>query len=177
LREALVPSGRQLFGHYLESIVVIAALLVAGAGLSGAMFVWGESGIASARPAPIFIVGTFIILIAWAIGVREVLPRLREVGLTGARQVRRTLKERYGISRLLRRRGLVTAVVITILLWAAMEASAVYNYQSLLNDGWTIKPGMYAALAFPGVGILAALMVLGRGQRTVRMDASGTVDE
>lgn len=178
LREGIVPSGLQLFGFYLETIAIVATLLVTVFGFGGGTLGWAERSLGYARPAPIFIVGVFAILIAWSIGVRNLVPRRAGGGFSSAnRSFRRSLKERFGVSQLLRRRGIVGGVVVSILLWAAMEASAVYNYRTLVDDGWTIKPGMYAALILPAAGILAALVVLGRGRKLVRIDDTGTIYE
>ena len=176
LREGIVPTGLQLFGFYLETIAVVATLLVVMFGFGGGALGWAEDFPSYARPAPIFIVGVFAILIAWSLGVRNLVPRRAGGGFSSAnRSFRRSLKERFGVSQLFRRRGIVAGVVVSILLWAAMEASAVYNYRTLTDDGWTIRPGMYAALILPAVGILAALLVLGRGRQVVRIDDAGTI--
>ena len=177
LREGIVPSGLQFFGFYLETIAITAALLVTVFGFGGGTLGWAERGLGSARPAPLFIIGVFIILITWSILVRALVPRGKSKLSSSGTSFRRSLKERFGVSQLLKRRGIVAGVVVSILLWAAMEASAVYNYRTLLDDGWTIKPGMYAALIIPAVGILAALAVLGHGRQIVRMDAAGTIYE
>jgi hypothetical protein len=178
LREGIVPSGLQLFGFYTETIAITAALLVTMFGFGGGTLGWAERGLGFARPAPIFIIGVLIILTTWSIGVRALVPRRGGSKLSASGGAfRRSLKERFGVSQLLKRRGIVAGVVVSILLWAAMEASAVYNYRTLPDDGWTIKPGLYAALILPAVGILAALLVLGHGRRIVRMDAAGTIYE
>jgi len=174
LREGIVPSGRQLFGFYLETIAVVATLLVTVFGFGGGSLGWAERGLGFARPAPIFIIGVFVILITWSMGVRALVPRGRSKLSGSGVSFRRSLKERFGVSQLLKRRGIVAGVVVTVLLWAAMEASAIYNYRTLVDDEWTIKIGMYAALVLPAVGALAALLVLGNGRRIVRMDAKGT---
>jgi len=176
LREGIVPTGLQLFGFYLETIVLVAVLLVVVFGFGGGTLGWAERSLSYARPAPIFIVGVFVIMIAWSIGVRALVPR-RGAFLGPGAAFRRSLKARFGVSQLLKRRGIVAGVVVTVLIWAAMEASAVWNYQTLTDDGWTIRPGMYAALILPALGILAALLVLGRGRKVVRMDAAGTIYE
>jgi hypothetical protein len=177
LREGIVPSGLQLLGFYLETIAVVATLLVTVFGFGGGTLGWAERGLGFARPAPIFIIGVFVILITWSIGVRALVPRGRSKLSGSGVSFRRSLKERFGVSQLLKRRGLVAGVVVTVLVWAAMEASGIYNYRTLVDDGWTIKPGMYAALIFPAVGAVAALLVLGRGREIVRMDAAGTIYE
>jgi hypothetical protein len=178
LREGIVPTGLQLIGFYLETAAITAALLLTMFGFSGGTLGWAERGLGFARTAPIFIIGVLIILVAWSVGVRALVPRGGGSKLSGSGAAfRRLLKERFGVSQLLKRRGIVAGVVVSILLWAAMEASAVYNYRNLLHDEWTIRPGMYAALILPAVGILAALMVLGHGRQIVRMDAAGTIYE
>ena len=177
LREGMVPSGLQLFGFYLETIAIVATLLVTVFGFGGGALGWAERGLGFARPAPIFIVGVFAILITWSIGVRALAPRGRSKLSGSGTSFRRSLKARFGVSQLLKRRGIVAGVIVAALLWAAMEASAIYNYRNLVDDGWTIRPGMYAALVLPAVGIIAALMVLGRGRQIVRMDAGGTIYE
>ncbi|HSQ36510.1 MAG TPA: hypothetical protein VLS92_01315 [Acidimicrobiia bacterium] len=177
LREGIVPSGLQLFGFYLETIAVVATLLITVFGFGGGTLGWAERGLGFARPAPIFIIGVFVILITWSIGVRALVPRGRSKLSGSGASFRRSLKERFGVSQLLKRRGLVAGVVVTVLVWAAMEASGIYNYRTLVDDGWTIKPGMYAALILPAVGTVAALLVLGRGRGIVRMDAAGTIYE
>lgn len=178
LREGLVPTGLQLFGFYTEVVSVAAALAVAALGLNGGSAGWAESSIAQARPAPIFVVGAFVILLAWSLGVRNLVPHRAGGSLSSTNRVfRQTLKQRFGTSQLLRRRGIVAGVVVSILLWAAMGASAIYNYRTFVDDGWTIQPGMYAALILPAVGVLAALLVLGRGRRSVRVDDAGTIFE
>jgi len=178
LREGIVPTGLQLFGFNLEVVAVAATLLITVFGFSGGTLNWAESSLSYARPAPIFIVGVFAILIAWSIGVRNLIPRRSGGGFSSVyRSFRRSLKERFGVSRLFRRRGIVAGIVVSILLWAAMEASAIYNYRTLVDDGWTIRPGMYAALILPAVGILAAVMVLGPGRQQVRIDDAGAIYE
>jgi hypothetical protein len=178
LREGIVPSGRQLFGNILEVIVIVATLLVTMFGFGGGTLDWAERGLSRARPALIFIIGAFVILIAWSIAVRAFQPRVREAGLLqGGRRFRHTVREKFGVSRLFCRRGRTSGIIVTVLLWLALEASAIWNYRTLLDDGWTIKPGMYAALILPAVGALAALLVLGDGRRIVRMDAKGTIYE
>jgi hypothetical protein len=177
LREVMVPSGLQLFGFYMETIAVVATLLVTVFGFGGGTLGWAERGLSFARPAPIFIIGVFVILITWSIGVRALVPRGRSKLSGSGVSFRRSLKERFGVSQLLKRRGLVAGVVVTVLVWAAMEASGIYNYRTLVDDEWTIKPGMYAALILPAVGAVAALLVLGRGRGIVRMDAAGTIYE
>jgi hypothetical protein len=177
LREGIVPSGLQLFGFYLETIAVVATLLVTVFGFGGGALGWAERGLGFARPAPIFIIGVFAILVTWSIGVRALVPRGRSKLSGSGVSFRRSLKERFGVSQLLKRRGIVAGVVVTVLIWAAMEASAIYNYRTLVDDGWTIKPGMYAALILPAFGAVAALLVLGRGRGIVRMDAAGTIYE
>jgi hypothetical protein len=177
LREGMVPSGLQLFGFYMETIAVVATLLVTVFGFGGGTLGWAERGLSFARPAPIFIIGVFVILITWSIGVRALVPRGRSKLSGSGVSFRRSLKERFGVSQLLKRRGLVAGVVVTVLVWAAMEASGIYNYRTLVDDEWTIKPGMYAALILPAVGAVAALLVLGRGRGIVRMDAAGTIYE
>ena len=177
LREGIVPSGLQLFGFYLETVAVVATLLVTVFGFGGGTLGWAERGLGFARPAPIFMIGVFAILITWSIGVRALVPRGRSKLSGSGVSFRRSLKERFGVSQLLKRRGIVAGVIVTVLVWAAMEASAIYNYRTLVDDGWTIKPGMYAALILPAVGAVAALLVLGRGRGTVRMDAAGTIYE
>jgi hypothetical protein len=173
----MVPSGLQLFGFYMETIAVVATLLVTVFGFGGGTLGWAERGLSFARPAPIFIIGVFVILITWSIGVRALVPRGRSKLSGSGVSFRRSLKERFGVSQLLKRRGLVAGVVVTVLVWAAMEASGIYNYRTLVDDEWTIKPGMYAALILPAVGAVAALLVLGRGRGIVRMDAAGTIYE
>jgi hypothetical protein len=178
LREGIVPTGLQLFGLYLETLVVVATLLVTVFGFGGGTLGWAEDSLSYARPALIFIIGVFAVLIAWSIGVRNLVPRRAGRGFSSAnRSFRRSLKEWFGVSQLFRRRGIVAGVVVSILFWVAMEASAVYNYRTLVDDGWTIRPGMYAALILPAVGLLAALLVLGRGRQLVRIDDAGTIYE
>jgi len=177
LREGIVPSGLQLFGFYLETIAVVATLLVTVFGFGGGTLGWAERSLGFARPAPIFIIGVFVILVTWSIGVRALVPRGRSKLSGSGVSFRRSLKERFGVSQLLKRRGIVAGVIVTVLVWAAMEASAIYNYRTLVDDGWTIKPGMYAAVILPAVGAAAALLVLGRGRGVVRMDAAGTIYE
>lgn len=176
LREGMVPTGRQLFGFYLETISVVATLLVVVFGFGGGTLAWAEDAFRYARPAPIFIIGVFVILIAWSLGVRNLVPRRVGGGFSSAmRAYRRSLKERFGVSQLFRRRGMVGGVIVSVLIWAAMEASAIYNYRTLTDDGWTIRTGMWAALVLPAVGALAALLVLGRGREIVRIDDAGTI--
>jgi hypothetical protein len=178
LREGIVPTGLQLFGFNLEVIAVATTLLIAMIGVSGSTLNWAENSLRYARPAPIFIGGAFVILIAWSLGVRNLIPRRAGGGFSRVyRSFQHSLKERFGVGRLFRRRGIVAGVVVSILLWAAMEASAVYNYRTLVDDGWTIRPGMYAALILPAVGILAALMVLGPGRQSTRIDDAGAIYE
>ncbi len=177
LREGMVPTLLQLFGFNLEVMAAAVLLVVVIFGFGGGAMVWAESSI-SAHPALIFIVGVVAVLIAWSAGVRNLIPRRAGGGFSSAyRSYRTTLKDRFGVARLLRRRGIVAGVVVSIVIWAAMEASAVYNYRTLVDDGWTIKPGMYFALIIPAVGMLAALLVLGPGRGTVRIDDAGTIFE
>ena len=172
------PPALQLFGFYTEVVSIAATLTAAAVGLNGGSASWAESSIAEARPAPIFIVGAFVILLAWSLGVRNLVPRRAGGSLSSAnRSFRHSMKQRFGVSQLFRRRGIVAGVVVSIVLWAAMEASAVYNYRTFVDDGWTIQPGMYAALILPAVGALAALLVLGRGRRLIRIDDAGTIFE
>jgi hypothetical protein len=174
----LVPTGLQLFGFYAEVATIAATVAVAGLGLNGGSAGWAESRIAQARPTPIFVVGAFVILLAWSLGVRNLVPRRAGGSLSSAnRAFRASLRERFGASQLLRRRGIVAGVVVSIVLWAGMGASAVYNYRTFVDDGWTIQPGMYAALVLPAVGAIAALLVLGRGRRLIRIDDAGTIFE
>jgi len=59
-----------------------------------------------------------------------------------------------------------------------MEWSAVYNYQDITDQGWTLRAGIYAALGLPALGALAAALVLpGPGSRVVRMDSRGNIYE
>jgi len=58
-----------------------------------------------------------------------------------------------------------------------VAAASVDHQGTFVDDGWTIRPGMYAALILPAVGAVAALLVLGRGRRSVRMDDAGTIFE
>lgn len=176
LREGMVPTGRQLFGFYLEMISIVATLLVVVFGFGGGTLAWAEDALRYARPAPIFIIGVFVILIAWSLGVRNLVPRRAGGGFSSAiRSYRRSLKDRFGVSQLFRRRGIVGGVIVSILVWAAMEASAIYNYRTLTDDGWTIRTGMWTALILPAVGALAALLLLGRGREMVRIDDAGTI--
>jgi hypothetical protein len=177
LREGIVPTGLQLFGFYLEGIAVVATLLVTVFGFGGGTLGWAERGLSYARPAPIFIIGVFLILIIWSLGVRNLAPRRGSKLSSAGASFRRSLKERFGVSQLLKRRGIVAGIVLSMLVWAAMEASAVWNYRTLVDDGWTLKGGMYAALILPAVGIVAALLVLGRGRQIVRMDSAGNIYE
>lgn len=178
LRVGLVPTSLQLFGFYLETAATAGAVIAAVLGLGGAAGNWAESAVQYARPAPVFIIGAFVVLLAWSLGVRALVPRRAGSNLSAAhRAFRHSLRERFGVSRVFRRRGIVAGVVVSILLWAAMGASAVYNYRTFVDDGWTIRPGMYAALILPAVGAVAALLVLGRGRRSVRMDDAGTIFE
>jgi len=177
LREGIVPSGRQQFGFYLEGFTTVVALLIVVFGFGGGTLGWAERSLSYARPAPIFIVGVFVILIAWSIGVRALVPRGGSGAFGRGADFRRSLKARFGVSQLLKRRGIVAGVIIAVLVWAAMEASAIWNYQDLTDAGWTIRPGMYAALILPAVGIVAALLVLGHGRKIVRMDTAGTIYE
>jgi len=175
VREGFVPTGLQLFGFYLEAVVIIAMLLVVAFGTGQGALSWGSSGFVSVHPAPLFYIGAFALLLAWSLGIRELVPKVRGLGLAGVRQFRRTVKERYGVSRLLRRQGLVAGVVIAAVLWAGMEASAIWNYQTLVREEYTLRAGIYLAIALPIVGFLAALLVLGRGRQTVRLDSQGNL--
>lgn len=178
LREGMVPSGLQQFGFYLEGFTIVAAMVIAVFGFGGGTLGWAERGLDRATAGPAFVGGIIVALIAWSIGVRALVPRRVRWGLGAAgRAFRQSLKERYGVSQLLRRRGIVAGVVVTVLVWAALEAGAVYYYQKLTDEGWTINFGMYAALVLPAVGIVAALLVLGRGRRVVRIDDTGTFYE
>ena len=71
LREGTVPSGRQLFGFYLETIAVAAALLVTVFGFGGGALGWAERGLGFAPPRPdLHRRSASLILVAWSIGVR-----------------------------------------------------------------------------------------------------------
>jgi hypothetical protein len=72
---------------------------------------------------------------------------------------------------------MVAGVVVTAVLWLLMELSAVVNYARLPDDGWTLRGGMYIAMALPALGAIAALLVLGRGRRVVHMDSKGSIFE
>lgn len=178
LREGFVPSGLQLTGYYFETFAIVVTLLVSLFGFGGSALVWAERSLSQARPAPIFIGGSVLLLIVWSLAVRNLVPRRAGGGFSSvARSFRRSLKERFGVSQLFKRRGMVAGVVVTILIWAAMEAAAVWNYQNLADGGWTIRGGMFAALLLPAVGALAALPMLGRGRRVVRIDDRGNLYE
>jgi len=161
VREGFIPTGLQLVGFYLETVVIIAMLVVVAFGTVQGPLSWGSSGLASMHPAPLFYIGVFALLLAWSLGVRELAPKVRGLRLAGIRQFRATLKERYGVSRLLRRQGLVAGVVVTAVIWAGMAASAIWNYQTLVREEYTLKTGIYLAIALPIVGFLAAFLVLG----------------
>jgi hypothetical protein len=181
VREGVVASGLQAFAFNLEQIVAIAMLVVVFLGFgTSALLPWGEraSGYLTeiGSPAPIFIVGIFIIVIAWAVGVRRLMPRARNVGRPAVRQFIRTLRQQHGIRLLLVRRGIVAGIVVTILVWGLMEWSAIWNYNNLTDNGWTVRGGIYAALILPALGIVfAALMWPMAGSRRVRMDSRGNI--
>jgi hypothetical protein len=172
VREGFVPTGLQIFGFYAQSVIIILMLLAVGFGTTRGAFSWGESSIATLHPAPLFYIGVIALLLAWSLGVRELIPRgLR--GFAPVRQFRSTLRERYGASRLLRHRGLIAGVVIAAVIWAGLEGSAFYNYRNLVDEGYTVRLGMYLALILPALGFIDAFLVLGRGRKTVRMDSQG----
>jgi hypothetical protein len=182
VREGFFPTPLQAFGFYAHLAVVEVMLVVIVLSWVGVRAVdWGQrtSGIflEVARPAPVFVAGTFALILAWTLGVRRLVPRVRDVGSREVRQFRRTLKERHGTGLLLARRGLVTGVVIAVVIWGLLELSAVYNYSRAGDEGWEIKLGLYLAMMLPAIGALSALLVLGRGRRTVRMDSKGTIFE
>jgi len=175
VREGCAPTGLQLFAYYAEAVILIAALVVVGIGTTRGALSWGESAFAWVRPAPVFYIGVIAVILAWSIGVRELVPSLRGSVWAGIRQFRSLLRERYGVSRLFRRTPLVAGVVITALGWAAMESSAVINYRALVREEYTLKLGIYLALALPAAGFVVAFLMLGRGRRTVRLDSQGNL--
>lgn len=182
VREGFFPTPLQAFGFYTHLAVVEAMLVVIVLSWVGVRALdWGQrtSGIflEVARPAPVFVVGTFALILAWTLGVRRLVPRIRDVGSREVRQFRRTLKEKHGTGLLLARRGLVAGVVIAVVIWGLLELSAVYNYTQAGEEGWEIKLGLYLAIVLPAMGMLSALLVLGRGLRPVRMDSKGTIFE
>ena len=170
--EGFVPSGRQQAGYLTHALVSIFVLAITALGFGTTPLVWAESSLAYARPAPIFALGALVIIIVWAATVRELSVRVRRSLTPGWR---REWRERFGTARLLRRRGVTGGVITSVVLWAVMEASAVYNYGSLRDQGWDVKFGLYAALVLPAIGALAALAVLGRGRRPVYIDSRGNV--
>jgi hypothetical protein len=183
VRQGLVALPRQVTGFYLQLLVIEATLFVAVLGWMGVRALgWGErsSGffLEVARPAPIFVIGAFVLLIAWTIGVRRLVPRVHDAGSRAVRRFRRALRERYGIGLLLARRGMVPGIVTTALVWGLLEASAVYNYVGASGNGWEVRPGIYAALTLPVVGVLAALLAWpSSANRVVRMDSKGSLFE
>ncbi|MBM3695622.1 MAG: hypothetical protein FJW79_06795 [Actinobacteria bacterium] len=181
VREGLVATPRQAFGFYLHAFAVEATLIVVVLSWLGVRALdWGERTrgvfLEVARPAPIFVIGVIVLLLVWALGVRRLVPRLRDVGSKGVREFRRRWRaDRGGL--LLSRRGLVAGVVVAVLMWVALGASAVWNFMRADDLGWTLRPGIYAALALPVVGAVAALLLLGRPARTVRLDSKGAIFE
>lgn len=172
--EGFVPTGLQLTGYLAHSLVSILMLIVTAFGFATMALVWAESSTAYARPAPVFAVGVFVVIIVWAATVRELSTRARRSLSPGWRAEWRA---RFGTARLLRRRGVVGGVITSALLWLVMEAAAIFNFSDLSDKGWDVKPGLYAAMVLPVLGVLSALAVLGRGRRTVRMDSKGTIFE
>jgi hypothetical protein len=181
VREGIAATSRQFLSFHLHSLVAVAALIVTMLSFGGVRALdWGErtSGylIEAARPAPIFIIGVIVVVLVWSLSVRRLVPRARDVGRPAVRGFLRTLREQHGIRLLLARRGLVAGIVVVVALWALMEWSAVYNYLSITDGGWTLRAGIYAAMALPALGALAALLVWpGPGSRRVRMDSQGNI--
>ena len=183
VREGVVATARQRVAFNLHSLVAIATLAVTALSFGGLRALdWGErtSGFLTeaARPAPIFIVGVIIVILVWSLSVRRLAPRARDVGRASIRGFLRTLRDQHGIRLLLARRGLVAGIVVSIVLWLLMEWSAVYNYMNITDEGWTVRAGIYLALALPALGALTAALVWpGPGSRVVRMDAQGNIFE
>lgn len=181
VREGVVATGRQVFAFYLHSLVSIAVLVVVAFSFGGVRSLnWAERTtgflIEAARPAPIFIVGVIVIILVWSLGVRRLLPRAREVGRAGVRAYVGTLRRQHGIRLLLARRGLVPGIVVAVVLWLLMEWSAIYNYNTIGDRGWTVRAGIYLALALPALGALLAVLTWpGPGARVVRMDSKGNI--
>ncbi|MFH1330085.1 MAG: zinc ribbon domain-containing protein [Actinomycetota bacterium] len=181
VREGVVAAGRQAFGFYLHLFAVEATLIIVVLSWLGVRPLdWGQRTrgifLEVARPAPIFVVGVFAILIAWSVGVRRLVPRVRDVGSRAVRQFRRTLRDEHEIGLLLSRRGLAGGIIAAVVMWVLLEASAVFNFVRADDYGWDLSAGMYAALALPVVGALAALLVWpASGARVVRMDSKGTI--
>jgi hypothetical protein len=180
VREGIVVSARQRFGFYSHPLVASLLLIVVflGGGVSG--FYWAEtrSGLGFAKPAPVFYLGVIALVLVWALGVRDLGRTWRKLtSKAGLGGYRRALKEQYGFSLVLARRGLVGALVVTIVIWVGLEASAVYNLTSM-GDEWLAKPGIYAAVVLPVLGVVAAALVWPTSRdRVVRMDAQGNILE
>ncbi len=183
VRVGLVATGTQTFGFWLHGLTADATLIVVILSWVGVRALdWGQRGsggfLEGARPAPIFLIGSVAILIAWALGVRRLLPRMRDVGGRGVRAAGRHMQEQHGIGLLLARRGVVAGPVVSLVIWLGLEASAVWNFTRADDLGWELRPGLYAALILPIVGALGAILVLDRrGARMVRMDSRGDVFE
>jgi hypothetical protein len=180
VREGIIASARQRFGFFSHPLVTCLLLIVVFLGSAVTSFYWAEtrSGLGFAKPAPVFYLGVLVLVLVWAFGVRDLGRTWRKVtskgGLGG---YRRALKEQYGFSLVLARRGLVGVLVVTILIWIGLEASAVYNLVTL-GDEWLVKPGLYAAMVLPALGVVAAGLVWPTsGDRVVRMDAQGNIFE
>jgi hypothetical protein len=196
VREGIVASRRQWLGCRLgqAAFAALGALLVLV--MSGVhAFDWAERSSGGllewARPSPVFFAGFLVLGIVMAVSVTRLLPRVGDLraartaagGGAAYRQAlrdqSRALREKRGISLMLRRRGLVAGLVILTVLWLGLEASAVYNLRFFNDDGgWVIKPGMYGAIAVPVLGALGALLTLpGPNRRVVRMDSLGHIFE
>ena len=178
VREGIVASARQRFGFFSHPLVACVLLVVVflGGGFSG--FYWAESrsGLQFAKPAPVFYIGVIALMLVWAFGVRDLGRTWRRVASkAGLGGYRRALKEQHGFSLVLARRGLVGVLVVTILIWIGLEASAVYNLANL-GDEWLVKPGLYAAIVLPALGVVTAALVWpSRHDRVVRMDGQGNI--
>lgn len=183
VREGVVATARQRAAFILQSLVAVATLAVVALSYGGLRPLdWAErsSGwlIEAARPAPIFLVGVIVVVLVWSFSVRRLVPRARDVGRASIRGFVRTLRDQRGIRLLLARRGLVAGILVTVVLWLLMEWSAIYNYLNITDEGWTLRPGIYAALALPALGaLMAALVWPGPGSRVVRMDSQGNIYE
>jgi hypothetical protein len=196
VREGIVASPRQVVGWRFSQVAyaALAALLVLVM-MGVHAFDWAErsSGILLewARPSLVFFAGLLILGLVLAASVTRLLPRAgdlraaRRAAGGGAafrqalRDQSRALRDQRGISLLLRSRGLVAGLIILTLLWLGLEASALYNLRLFTDDGgWTIRPGMYGAIAVTALGALGALLTLpGPNRRVVRMDSLGHVFE
>jgi hypothetical protein len=197
VREGIVATRQQRFGTRLlgTALAALAAVVVLPmVGVTALRWAEREAGylIEWALPPAAFWVGALLIAVFTALVGRRLVPRPTDLGLPRAgrkavvayrqalKEQRRSLGEQRGIKVVLARRGFLPSLIVLILLWLGLAAAALFNFRSFSDAaaGWVIKPGMYAGLIVPCLGLLGGCAALPRpGRRIVRMDSMGTVFE